>query len=347
MSAMKYRRLGRTDLDVSVICLGTMTWGVQNSEAEAFAQMDYAWDRGVNWLDTAEMYPVPPTQATQGATETIIGNWMKARGNRDRVIVATKVAGRQPGSHIRPPESRLDARNVKAALDASLTRLQTDYVDLYQVHWPERQTNYFGKLGYLPADDADPIGIGETLEALAAEVKAGRVRHIGVSNETPWGVMSYLAYAERHGLPRIASVQNPYSLLNRSFEVGLAEIAHRESVDLLAYSPLAMGALSGKYLEGKPPGARMTIFDRFTRYLTPVGHSVTRRYVDLARAHGLDPSQMALAYVNSRPFTGGTIIGATNLDQLALDIGSIDLDLPKEVLDGIEAIHRECSNPCP
>ncbi len=344
---MKYRQLAHTGLDVSVICLGTMTWGVQNTEAEGFAQMDMAWDRGVNWLDTAEMYPVPPTASTQGATETIIGNWMKARGNRDKVIVATKVAGRQPGSHIRPPESRVNAAHIKAALDASLKRLQTDYVDLYQVHWPERQVNNFGRLGYVPGKDEDAVPLLETLEALAAEVKAGRVRHIGVSNETPWGVMNYLRLAEAHGLPRIASIQNPYSLVNRSFEIGLAEIAHRESVDLLAYSPLAMGALSGKYLEGKPPGARMTIFDRFIRYLVPAGIAATARYVQLARDHGLDPSQMALAFVNSRPFNGGTIIGATTLEQLALDIDSIDVTLSKEVLDGIEAIHREISNPCP
>lgn len=346
---MKYRRLGRTDLDVSLICLGTMTWGEQNTEAQAHEQLDYALDQGINFLDTAEMYPVPPQAPTQGRTEAYIGTWLKARGNRDKVILATKVAGRDgPGAHLRKPTTMLTKAQINEAIDGSLKRLNTDYVDLYQVHWPERITNHFGRLGYTHVEQQDLTPIEETLDALAGLVKAGKVRHLGVSNESPWGVMRYLEAADRLGLPHIVSIQNSYNLLNRIFEVGLAEIAHREGVELLAYSPLAMGLLSGKYFGGaKPEGARLTLYSRFVRYSTPGAQAAADAYVTLARQHGLDPAQMALAYVNSRSFVGANIIGATTMEQLKADIGSIDLDLSEEVIAEIEKIHRSNPNPCP
>lgn len=346
---MKYRRLGRTDLDVSVICLGTMTWGEQNTEAEAHEQLDYALDQGVNFLDTAEMYPVPPKPETQGRTEAYIGSWLKARGNRDKVILATKVSGRDgPGAHIRQPTSRLNKAQIHQAIDDSLRRLGTDYVDLYQVHWPERPTNAFGVAEYRHVDVPDLIPIEETLDALAGLVKAGKVRYLGVSNESPWGVMRYLEAADRLGLPHIVSIQNAYSLVNRLFEIGHAEIAHREGVELLAYSPLGMGLLTGKYFGGaRPANARLTMFSRFIRYSSAGAQVAADAYVTLAREHGLDPAQMALAFVNSRPFLGANIIGATTMEQLKADIGSIDLDLSPEILKAIETIHRANPNPCP
>ncbi len=346
---MRCHTLGDTDLKVSAVCLGTMTFGEQNDEREAHEQLDFALEQGVNFIDTAEMYPVPPRAPTQGLTETYIGTWLAKRRCRERVVLASKVAG--PGeelAYLRPGGPRLDRAGVFAALDASLRRLQTDYLDLYQVHWPARRTNFFGRLGYVhePGDGETPIE--ETLEALGEAVRAGKVRHVGVSNETPWGVMRYLEIAARTGLPRIVSVQNPYNLLNRSFEIGLAEIAHRERVGLLAYSPLAFGVLSGKYLDGaRPAGARLTLFERFQRYNNAQGEAATRAYVRLAREHGLDPAQMALAYVNTRGFLTATIVGATNLEQLAADIASIDVELPAPVVAAIEAIHQEHPNPCP
>jgi aryl-alcohol dehydrogenase-like predicted oxidoreductase len=346
---MEYRKLGHTDLEVSVICLGTMTFGEQNREAEAHAQLDWALEQGVNFIDTAEMYPVPPKADTQGLTERHIGTWLKARGTRDRVVLATKVSG--PADwlpHIREGTGRLDRAGITAALDASLQRLQTDYVDLYQVHWPDRNTNFFGKLGYQSEPDETAVPIEETLEVLGDLVRAGKIRHLGISNETPWGTMRYLSLAEAAGLPRVVSIQNPYNLLNRTFEIGLAEIAHRERIGLLAYSPLAFGVLSGKYLDGRrPPGARLTLFERFTRYSNEEADRATRDYVDLARRYGLDPSQMALAYVNSRPFLTANIIGATTMDQLRSNIASVDLALPEAVLEGIEQIHIRQPNPCP
>ena len=345
---MRYHRLGNTDLEVSRICLGTMTYGEQNTEAEAHQQLDYAVDRGVNFIDTAEMYAVPSRAETYGLTETYIGNWLKARSNREGLVVATKVSGPvSDRTYMRDAPIRLDRRNIMAAIDGSLRRLQTDYVDLYQVHWPERPANYFSRLGYVH-EEADTVSIGETLAALGELVQAGKVRHIGVSNETPWGVMRYLAEAERQGLARIVSIQNPYNLLNRTFEIGLAEIAHREAVELLAYSPLGFGVLSGKYLDGQqPPGARLTRWERFARYRTAESVEPLRAYVGLAREQGLDPAQMALAYVNSRPFLAADIIGATNMDQLKTNIASIDLELSSEVVAAIEAIHRRQPNPCP
>ncbi|MCC6206996.1 MAG: NADP(H)-dependent aldo-keto reductase [Gammaproteobacteria bacterium] len=346
---MRYSPLGRTGLEVSRICLGTMTWGEQNSESEAHAQLDAALAAGVNFIDTAEMYPVPPKAETYGRTEEYIGSWFKARANRDRVILATKVMSRSDDlTYVRGGSTRLTRVNIEAALDASLRRLRTDYIDLYQLHWPDRRTNTFGKLGYVH-DAADaPVAIEESLAALADLVKAGKVRHIGVSNETPWGVAQFLRLAQDRDWPRIASIQNPYSLLNRSFEVGLAEFAHREDLGLLAYSPLGFGVLSGKYLDGaRPAGARLTLFNRFRRYTGEIAQQAVRAYVDLARRHGLDPARMALAYVNARPFLTSTIIGATTLQQLRDNIASIGLTLSDEVIAGIEAIHAAHPNPCP
>ena len=344
---MQYNKLPHSSLEVSQIALGTMTFGEQNTEQDAFSQLDYALERGINFIDTAEMYPVPPKAQSQGLTETYIGNWLKQSGKREKVILATKVAGPRSVPYIRD-NMRLDWRNIHQAIDDSLQRLQTDYIDLYQIHWPQRQTNCFGQLNYPYPDQQQEVTLIETLEALAELVRAGKVRYIGVSNETPWGVMSLLKLAEKHELPRIVSIQNPYNLLNRSFEVGLSEISHFEGVQLLAYSPLAFGCLSGKYLDGaKPTGARCSLYERFVRYFTPQGIAATQAYVSLAREHGLDPAQMALAFVNQRPFVASNIIGATSLTQLKSNIDSLDITLSPELLDGLQAIGIQYSNPCP
>lgn len=345
---MEKRRLGRTDLSVSLICLGTMTWGEQNSEAEGHAQMDRALAAGVDFFDTAEMYPVPPRAETYSRTESIIGTWFAARKNRDKVVLASKIAGPGRMEHVRGGTTRHDAKNIRLALEASLKRLQTDYIDLYQLHWPDRTTNTFGKLNYSHTEETGVVPLEETLSALAEHVKAGKIRHVGLSNETPWGTMDAVRAAERAGLPRVVSIQNPYSLLNRSFEIGLAEVSIREEVGLLAYSPLGMGTLAGKYLNGaRPAGARLTLFDRFQRYSTERGKVAAEKYVTLARKHGLDPAQMALAFVNSRPFVTSNIIGATSIEQLDSNIASVGVTLSPEILAEIDAIHTEVPNPCP
>lgn len=346
---MELRTLGNTDLKVSVICLGTMTYGEQNSEAEAHAQLDYAIDHGVNFIDTAEMYAVPTKAETQGLTEKYIGSWLAKPGNRDKAIIATKVTGRSDGfKYIRSGERRLDRSNIEAAVEASLQRLQTDVIDLYQLHWPERNANYFGKLGYEHNPHDDAIALEETLSVLDNLVKAGKIRHIGLSNETPWGTMHCLELAKTKQLPRVMSVQNPYSLLNRTYEVGMAEVSIREQCGLLAYSPLGFGVLTGKYLEGKKPeGRRLTLFPEFARYTHNKAQAATSRYVALAHAHGLDPAQMALAYVNSRPFVTSNIIGATTMAQLKSNIESAETTLSEELLAGIEQIHNDQPNPCP
>lgn len=344
---MQYNTLPHSTLELSKICLGTMTFGEQNSEQEAFSQLDYAFERGVNFIDTAEMYPVPPSGKSQGLTEQYIGNWLTRSGKREKVVLATKVAGPRNVPYIRDNMS-LNRRHIHQAIDDSLRRLQTDYIDLYQIHWPQRQTNCFGQLNYPYPEGNEEVTLIETLEALTELIRAGKVRYIGVSNETPWGVMSLLKLAEKHELPRIVSIQNPYNLLNRSFEVGLSEISHYEGVQLLAYSPLAFGCLSGKYLNGaKPDGARCSLFERFVRYFTPQGIQATEAYVNLALEHGLDPAQMALAFVNQRPFVASNIIGATNLDQLKANIDSLDVVLSDELLQGIQEIGTTYSNPCP
>ncbi|WP_436322698.1 NADP(H)-dependent aldo-keto reductase [Vibrio cidicii] len=344
---MRYSKLPHSSLEISKICLGTMTFGEQNSEQDAFDQLDYAVDHGVNFIDTAEMYPVPPKAETQGLTEQIIGNWLNKSGKREKVVLATKVAGPRNVPYIRENMS-LNRRHIHTAINDSLQRLQTDYVDLYQLHWPQRQTNCFGQLNYPYPDAQEEVTLIETLEALTELVNAGKVRYIGVSNETPWGVMSLLRLAEKHDLPRIVSIQNPYNLLNRSFEVGLSEISHYEGVQLLAYSPMAFGCLSGKYLNGaKPAGARCSLFERFQRYFTPQGIKATQAYVALAQEAGLDPAQMALAFVNQRPFVAANIIGATSIAQLKANIDSINLELSEEVLTKIQEIGTTYSNPCP
>ncbi len=346
---MEYTKLGRTDINVSRICLGTMTWGEQNTEAEAHQQLDYAVDAGINFIDTAEMYPVPPKAETQGLTETYIGTWLAKRQDRDKLIIASKVCGQDLFvPYLRNGQAKLDKKNIHAALDASLKRLQTDYIDLYQTHWPDRDTNYFGKLGYYHAPAKDGTPIAETLEVMDGLVKAGKIRMVGISNETPWGCAEYLRIANEQNVPRIVSVQNPYNLLNRTFEIGLAEFAHREQTGLLAYSPLAFGVLSGKFLNGaKPANTRLVLFDRFTRYSNPEAISATEAYVKLAQENDLDPAQMALAYVNSRPFLTSNIIGATSMEQLKSNIDSIDIKLPKNIIRAIESIHEKIPNPSP
>lgn len=345
---MELRQLGRTDLKVSQLCLGTMTWGEQNDETQAFAQIDRARSAGVNFIDTAEMYPVPPRPETYATTERYIGNYFKSRGGRSDWIVASKIAGPGNGiSHIRDGQLKMNRKHIGEALDASLKRLQTDWIDLYQLHWPERNTNFFGQLGYRhQTEDFTPLE--ETLETLDEQVRAGKIRHIGLSNETPWGTMKFLELAQARGWPRAVTIQNPYNLLNRTFEVGLAEVAMREQCGLLAYSPLAFGVLSGKYEGGaRPPAARITLFSRFTRYGNPQAQAACSRYVKLAREHGLDPAQMALAFVNRQPFVTSNIIGATNLEQLDANLASLQLQLSEQVLEAIEAIHREQPNPAP
>ncbi|MCU8502749.1 NADP(H)-dependent aldo-keto reductase [Vibrio vulnificus] len=344
---MQYTKLPHSTLEISKLCLGTMTFGEQNSQQDAFEQLDYAVAQGINFIDTAEMYPVPPKAQSQGLTEQFIGNWLSKSGKREKVLIATKIAGPRNVPYIRDNMS-LNRRHIHTAIDDSLTRLQTDYVDLYQLHWPQRQTNCFGQLNYPYPDTQEEVTLIETLEALNELVKAGKIRYIGVSNETPWGVMTLLRLAEKHDLPRIVSIQNPYNLLNRSFEVGLSEISHYEGVQLLAYSPMAFGTLSGKYLDGaRPKGARCTLFERFQRYFTPQGLEATNAYVSLARDYGLDPAQMALAFVNQRPFVASNIIGATTLDQLKANIESLNVKLEDEVLNKIQQIGITYSNPCP
>jgi aryl-alcohol dehydrogenase-like predicted oxidoreductase len=345
---MQYRKLGTTELEVSVIGLGTMTWGSQNTQEEGFDQMDYALERGINLFDTAEMYAVPPDAQTCGATERIIGNWFAARGQRDKVLLATKIAG--PGlSWIRNGSARIDRENIEAALNDSLQRLKTDYVDLYQLHWPNRGSYHFGQIwGYAPDFDpaAERDNFLEVLQTLDQLIKAGKIRHIGLSNETAWGTTNWLNLAEQNGLPRMASIQNEYSLLCRHFEPDLSEIALHESVGLLAWSPLARGKLSGKYLDGaQPSGTRLVIDPRKDHRDHVNTDDAIRRYIELAQAHGLDPCQMALAFVNSRPFLASTLIGATNMNQLKSNIDSIDLELPQPVLDGIAEIRRDLPAP--
>ena len=350
---MEYRTLGGTDVKVSLVGLGTMTWGEQNTESDAHAQIDYALDHGVTLIDAAEMYPVPPRPETQGLTERYIGTWLARHpAARDRIVLATKIAGpaRQPHNprHIRGEGNQFDRKNLTEALDGSLARLQTDYIDVYQLHWPDRSTMTFGRPAYPWIDDAYTVPIEETLEVLAGFVKAGKIRHIGVSNETPWGVAQFLRAAEKLGLPRIVSIQNPYSLLNRTFEAGLSEFSHREHVGLLAYSPLAFGWLSGKYEGGaRPEGARITKFERFARYSKPHTIAATSRYVALAKEHGLTPAQFALSFVNSRPFVTSNLIGATSMAQLKENIASVDVHLSPDALAQIDALHERQPNPAP
>ena len=350
---MKYRKLGNTDIDVSVICLGTMTFGEQNSQEEGFQQMDYALDRGVNFFDTAELYAVMPKKETYGKTEEIIGNWIKERKNRDKIILASKIASKAEGdlSWIRDGSNNLgfDKKNINDAVDNSLRRLKTDYIDLYQLHWPERKVPKFGTLDFeYDPKDTEWTTVEEVLENLDNLVKSGKVRHVGLSNETPWGVMKFLQISKEKNLPRMMSIQNVYSLVNRIFDVANSEVSIREKCGLLAYSPLAGGRLSGKYIGNKKPqNARYTIWPRrFSRHHTRRGEIAIESYFKLAKKHGIKPSTFANAFVNDRPFVTSNIIGATSMEQLKENIDSINITLSKEILEDIQNIHLSDPNPC-
>ncbi len=349
---MKYRKLGQTGQDVSEICLGTMTWGQQNTEAEGHEQMDYAVSEGVNFFDTAEMYAVPPKPETQGSTERIIGTWFKKSGNRDKIVLATKAAGRAPFTWLRTDGSNTEhtKEQLNEAVNASLKRLQTDYIDLYQLHWPDRPMGNFGGTpggGY--THHGDEINkIGDILEALNEIVKSGKVRWIGLSNESAWGAMKFLHHAEMSGLPRVQSIQNAYNLLNRTYEVGLSEVSMREQVGLLAYSPLAQGYLTGKYQKGAlPEGSRKQLFNRLQRYEGQGVEKTIDQYLAIARKYGLDASQMANQFATTRPFVTSNIIGATTMEQLKLAVTSVNVDMSEELEKDLDAVHHAWPNPCP
>ena len=340
--------IGNSDLQVSRICLGTMTFGEQNTEADAHSQLDYAIERGINFVDTAEMYPVMPRAETQGATERCIGTWLKKSGKRKDIILATKAAGPSRNlTWVRGGHTDLNAVNIRAAVDTSLQRLQTDYIDLYQLHWPSRNVPIFGQLAFDPNAEREYTAIEDTLAVLDELIKAGKIRHIGVSNESAWGVCEFIKQSETKGLPRIASIQNGYHLANRSFETGLDEVCFRENVGLLAYSPLAFGQLTAKYLDDPKASGRLTIFPPTwsPRYLRPAVLEATRRYAALARANGMTPAQLALAWCYSRWFVASTIIGATTLSQLTENIDAFSLRLSDEVIKSVNAIHAEIANP--
>jgi aryl-alcohol dehydrogenase-like predicted oxidoreductase len=346
---MKMNQLGQTGLSVSRVCLGTMTFGEQNTESDAHSQLDYAIERGINFIDTAEMYPVPPKAATQGSTERFVGSWLKKAGRRADIVLATKAAGPNPNqTWIRGGRQNLDAANIRAALEDSLRRLQTDYVDLYQLHWPSRNVPIFGANSFDPNKERASVPIEETLAVLGELVKEGKIRHIGVSNESPWGVCEYIKQSETKGLPRIATIQNLYNLTARAFETTLLdEVCYREQVSLLAYSPLAFGQLSAKYIDDPKAHGRLTIYPPTwsPRYLRPAVFDATREYAALARANGMSPAQMALAWCCSRWFVASTIIGATSLAQLKENIDAESLVLSDEVVQAIDAIHARYTNP--
>ncbi|MDC3024646.1 NADP(H)-dependent aldo-keto reductase [Candidatus Pelagibacter sp.] len=345
---MNYKKLGNTSLEVSTICLGTMTWGEQNTEAEGFEQMDYALNQGVNFWDTAELYSIPPKENTYGKTEEVIGNWFQKTKKRNEVILATKIAG--PGlDWIRGGGNQYDEKNLNDAVNESLKRLKTDYIDLYQLHWPERKSNFFGKLGYRHKDDDNWNKFEDILNSLNKIIKDGKIRYIGLSNETAWGLSKFLEISKLKNLPRVMSVQNPYSLLNRTYEVGLAEISIREESGLLAYSPLAFGYLSGKYRNGKlPKKSRMKLFgDQFNRYKTENGQLAIERYNEIANKYGLNFAQMSLKFCEVQPFVTSIIIGATTMDQLKTDIESVNIKLSDEIIDEINEVQKIYPNPCP
>ena len=348
---MEKRELGRTGLMVSTCCLGTMTWGEQNTEAEGHEQLDYALDRGVDFIDTAEMYPIAPKAETQGDTERVIGSWFKARGNRDKVILASKVVGRSVMTYTRDGDvglCRLTRVQIDEAVEKSLKRLQTDYIDLYQLHWPDRPVSMFGQKMRTRDYAVEYEAFEDTLDHLNAHMKKGNIRSIGVSNESPFGVMRFLAESDKHDLPRIQSIQNAYSLVNRSFEDGLDEIAMREQVGLLAYSPLGQGYLTGKYQNGAlPEGSRKHLFQRLQRYEKPEAGPAIQGYLDLAARNGLDPTQMALKFCDTRPFVTSTIIGATSVQQLKTCIDAFDLNWTDELENEVNALHQRQPNPCP
>lgn len=341
---MEFRKIPTTDIEVSAICLGTMTWGEQNSEADAHEQLDYALTQDINFIDTAEMYPVYPRPETQGRTETYIGNWLQKRGKRDDLIIASKVAARNQRTDFRGVPTRASKEQILQAIDTSLARLQTDYIDLYQIHWPDRRTNFFGEVFYEHNPYEDEIELEEELDAMQELIKAGKIRHVGLSNETPWGIMHALELHKTKGLPRVVTVQNPYNFLQRAWDIGNAEVALREDVGLLAYSPLAGGVLSGKYRNGQnPEGSRKLHFPghKESRYHADRAYAAVEKYALLAEKLGMHPATLALAFVNGRPFTTANIIGATSMEQLKLDIDSINVTLSDEVKEEIKKIFYE------
>lgn len=345
---MKYRDIPHTDLNISLIGLGTMTWGEQNTEAEGHEQMDYALGEGVNFWDTAEMYPVPPIAETCHRTESIIGTWFASRKQRDKVILASKIAG--PGPHITHIRggSRMNRDHIMQAIEGSLQRLQTDYIDLYQLHWPDRPVPTFGTRDYSPPKGADPVPIEETLGVLAELIEQGKIRYVGLSNETPWGAMKFLQIAEREGLPRMVTIQNSYNLLNRTFDSGLSEICEEEGMRSLPYSPLAFGRLAGKYRHGaKPGGARITLWERFARYNGPNSDAAIEEYAKIAEDAGLDFAQMSLAWINQRHHVASNLIGATTMEQLKSNTDSVNVELSGEVRKAIDTVHHRYPNPCP
>jgi len=346
---MNYKKLGNTDLDVSTICLGTMTWGEQNSQEEGFEQMNYALEQGINFFDTAELYAVPPKKETYGKTEEIIGNWFNTKKNREKIILATKIAGNGL-SWIRNGGFQYDEKNITEAVEKSLLRLKTDYIDLYQLHWPERKSNYFGKLSYKHQEQEENWNDFEKiLTVLNKFIKQGKIRYIGLSNETAWGLSKFLEISKTKNLPRMVSVQNPYSLLNRTYEIGLAEVSIREQSGLLAYSPLASGYLSGKYRNGQmPKNSRMDLFfDSWPRYRTPNGEIAIDKYFEISKKHNLNFAQMSLKFCEIQPFMTSVIIGATTMEQLKINIESVNVNLNEEIIKDINNIQKLYPNPCP
>ena len=345
---MKFKKLGTTDIDVSLICLGTMTWGTQNTEKDAFEQMDYSVSQGINFFDTAEIYSVPPTSESYGKTEIMIGNWLEKRKNRDKIILASKVAG--PGCNwIRGGENNFDEKKIGEAIDGSLKRLKTDYIDLYQLHWPERSTNFFGRRDYsFDNKEGNWNSFENILEALEKYIKSGKIRYIGMSNETPYGLSRYLEISKNKGAPRMMSVQNPYNLVNRTYEIGMSEISIREKCGLLVYYPLAAGGLSGKYRNGKmPKDSRMALFKGWERHLNPLAMQAYDKYFKLAKDFNLTMVQLAQSFVNSRPFVTSNIIGATTMDQLKENVESINIEFTDEMMDKVNEIHNDNPNPSP
>mgnify|MGYP001394184210 CR=1 FL=1 len=345
---MKFRKLGNTNLNVSLICLGTMTWGTQNSEKDAFEQMDYSIDQGINFFDTAELYSVPPTKDSYGKTETMIGNWFEKRKNRDKIILASKIAG--PGlDWIRGGKNSFSEKKIEEAIDNSLKRLKTDYIDLYQLHWPERSTNCFGRREYkVDKNEGEWNDFENVLQSLEKFIKNGKIRYIGVSNETPYGLSKYLEISKNKNLPRMMSVQNPYNLVNRTYEIGMSEISLREKCGLLVYYPLAAGALSGKYRNGKmPKNSRLALFKGWERHLNPLALKAYDEYFKLAKENNLTMVQLAQSFVNSRPFVTSNIIGATTMEQLKENIDSINIELSDEIIEKINQIHNNNPNPSP
>ncbi|CAD0001991.1 aldo/keto reductase [Flavobacterium chungangense] len=345
---MKYTTLPNTDIKVSKVCLGTMTFGEQNSEAEGHQQMDYAFENGINFFDTAEMYSVPGREETYGSTERIIGTWFKKTGNRDKVILASKIAGPNPNFGYMREKLDFSPASIKYALENSLKRLQTDYIDLYQLHWPERKTNCFGQRGFKVQDEAWEDNFREVLETFDSLIKEGKIKHLGVSNENAWGMMRFLEESKYQNLPRIKTIQNPYNLLNRLFEIGSAEVSIHENVGLLAYSPLAFGVLSGKFLTGEPhPKARINLFPQYKRYNSEESTQATRLYQEIAHKHGLTLTELALGFVLQQPFLTSAIIGATTIEQLKENIATVDITLSKEILAEIDEVQTIIPDPAP